>query len=331
MCIANVTSARSWPIRHRRWHAVSLMLAVGLFLMLPERAHAQDNLLLAAGEAGDAHHALGVGLMSLVKVTLLHEQNIDLSLVEEADPTRRAGLLQSGDVDLALLSENESTTRTAENRLGVISLFKLSGEDGVPDETISLVASNDLDAALVQNLTRAIVGEERWLSGALPGLSRIAPDQPENAGLTWHPGALAFHKTLYPNLATSSLVPATLTANEAPIGRPDIFVIYLDDQEAALDETTQRQIDQACNHALQHDAASVMINGPPDIMAPDASGLQLSDAKAQATLDQLRTRDGCRNIVVANEPDGKTFTQRYDPEVPITEERRLEIGVIFNR
>lgn len=298
-----------------------VVAATGLLLTSPERAEAQHNLRLAVGEIGGIYYPLGVGLMSLVKVTLLHEQGIDLSLVEEPDPARRAGMIEAGEADLALLTRSDSLIYSSGGELGAIGQFTLQGEDGVLDEPISLVASNDLDAALIQDLTRVIVEEQRWLAGALPGLRQIPPGQSEGADIPWHVGALAYYVDLYPELA----------AVGEPIGRPDIFLIYFEDRDAALDESVKRQIDLACSHAAEHAAAEVIVSGPADMMSRDASGLQLTDAQAQAALIQLRARDGCRDVVIAQAPDGRTLAERYDPAVPVAARRRLEVGVILNR
>lgn len=321
VCIDNLAPAMSLPMARSRWNAAFMIAAMGLLLTLPERAEAQQNLRLASGEIGDTHHALGVGLMSLVKVTLLHEQDIDLSLLEEVDPVRRVDLVKAGEAELALLSEGNSVALSAGYSLGLVSQFKLQDKDGALKETINLVASNDMDPALIQHLARAIVEEERWLSGALPGLSRLAPDQSESAGIFWHTGALAYYTTLYPDLATT----------KEPVGRPQIFLVYLDGRTASLDDTAKRQIDLACSYAVEYGAVRVIVNGPADMMSLDASGLQFSDAQAQTALAELRTRDGCRDVVIVQEPDGKTFTERYDPAVPVTGQRRIEVGVILGR
>lgn len=322
MSFENITLARSWPKGCSHWSRIVVIAAMALVLAPPERAHGQSNLVLAAGAVGDTHHALGVGLMSLVKVTLLHDRGIDLSLLEEAVSTRRAELVQVGVADLALLAESDSALYASSGRIGVVSQFTLEGEGGATKETINLVANSDLDATLIENLTSAIVEEERWLSGALPGLTRLAPDQPESAGISWHKGALAHYQTLYPGIGSD---PRTLS------GTPDIFLIYLDDGGGTLNDEAKRQIGLACNHAIGQGTTSVIVNGSADVMSLDPSGLRFSDAKAQAALDQLRSHDGCSNAVIEQEPDSRTLTERHDPDVPVTVGRRLEVGVILNR
>lgn len=295
---------------------------LAIFLSPAERAQGQSNLLLAAGEAGDSYHALGVGLMSLVKVTLLHDQDIDLSVVEEADAGRRAEMVQAGAVDLALLADDETSVLPGANTLGVISQFKLTGDQGLAEETINLVGNQNLDNALIEKLTKAIIEEERWLSGALPGLSRLSPEDVTDNNLTWHQGALAYYLTLNPNLEATSA---------ASFGTPDIFMIYFGESGSALNEVTSRQIDLACGHAAERGASSVLVGGPGDVMRLDSSGIRLSDVEAQAILDQLRSRDGCQYAIIDQETSGTTFSERYAPNVPITGDRRLEVAVIPTR
>lgn len=322
MCFGNANSARSWSKRYRRWNSFFVIAIMTSILASPERAHGQNNLVLAAGEVGDAYHALGVGLMSLVKVTLLHDQGIDLSLLEEADSVRRAELVQAGAADLALLTERDSALYSETQRIGVVSQFSLEGRDGVAGETINLVANNNLDPSLIESLTIAIVEEERWLSGALPGLSRLAPDRPESASVSWHQGAFTHYETLHPGIGSS---------REALSGTPEIFLVYLDDGSADLNDEARHQIDFACNYAIKQGKTSVIVNGSADVASLDPSGFRFSDAKAQVALDQLRSHDGCNEAIIEQGPDGKTLTERYAPEVPIKVGRRLEVGVMLNR
>ena len=305
-----------------RWCGLFALAVMALATAPVERAHGQTNLLLAAGEVGDSYHALGVGLMSLVKVTLLHDQGIDLSLVEEASADRRWEMIQAGAVDMALLSDDDLQRLPGAGRLGLVSRFSLTSDNGAKGATISLVANNGLDGSLVESLTTAIVEEERWLSGALPGLSRLSPEQAANVALPWHEGALAYYKTQYPNLETGGAVAS---------GIPDIFVIYLGDQGAASDEEATRQIDLACSHATKQGAATVLVSGPDDLMRLDESGIRLRDVRAQAILDQLRAREGCRYASIDQDPDNKTFSERYAPDIPLSVQRRLEVAVILNR
>jgi len=247
------------------------------------------DLYLGAGEPGSESFVLGVGVTSLVKVKLLPNDGIDLTLVELGNRDIAADLSIIDQEKVANLVGWEPATRRQRADLRSIMTFNRVDVESGP--SLELITRADVSDRGIYFITKAILENGVFFEGLNQRSWDLSADK-ALVGLTLplHPGAARYYEEIgEANLSAHLAHDDTLPEAEARQGA-STFLLDFGADATTLDQDARRRIAEACQYATIFDATKIEVASYADMSDGDSS---LADARERYVVEALRSNAGC--------------------------------------
>lgn len=309
------------------WTKIGSLLVLALSVWGPSVAKAGHEYRIGVGEAGSFTYRVGVGVSSLVKVVLLPKTEIDLTVVEKADPAERILLLQAGQAQLALLPAGYDARTSLGRDFRSVMVFQNNAADSDLDREVQLVVHRELEDEVVYQVTKVIAENEEFLGTVQPGLVNLSPAEAKSPLLPWHGGAQRYYQETTAGQPEQGRGPIGDLKN-SPILGSAIFFVYFESDDKKLNELALLQINAACDYARQQDLRSIVVTGYADKTRPQSDNRDLARTRTETVASAILADDRCTNEVAIRDPGASSLPSSRHSDIAISDQRRVEIEVV---